>query len=126
MAKILKIKNERGEWISVPAIKGEDGHQGPEGPQGPQGPKGDIGDPASISVNGTTYARDSSGLITLPNYPTTTSELTNDSNFITSAALTGYATTSDISTAISSQTKENWTFTLSDGSTVNKSVVLGE
>ena len=38
--------------------------------------------------------------------PTTTSELTNDSGFITNAALTGYATTSDVSTAISSQTKE--------------------
>lgn len=57
--------------------------------------------------------------------PTTTSELTNDSGFITSSALTGYATTSDVSTAISSQTKETWTFTLSDGSTVTKSVVLG-
>ena len=30
-----------------------------------------------------------------------------------------------VSTAISSQTKETWTFTLSDGSTVTKSVVLG-
>ena len=73
----------------------------------------------------------------------------NDSNFITNAtltgyatetwvgeqgyqtasqvstALTGYATTSDVSTAISSQTKETWTFTLSDGTTVTKSVVLG-
>ena len=53
--------------------------------------------------------------------------------------LTGYLTTdgatkikvediaskSDVSTAISSQTKETWTFTLSDGSTVTKSVVLG-
>ena len=58
--------------------------------------------------------------------PTTTGELTNDSGFITSAALSGYATTSDISTAISSQTKETWTFTLSDGSTVTKSIVLGE
>ena len=35
------------------------------------------------------------------------------------------ATTSDVSTAISSQTKETWTFTLSDGSTVTKSIVLG-
>lgn len=35
------------------------------GPQGPQGPKGD---PASISVNGKEYNRDSSGKITLPNY----------------------------------------------------------
>ena len=60
-----------------------------------------------------------------PTIPTTTSELTNDSGFITSAALSGYATTSDVSTAISSQTKETWTFTLSDGSTVTKTVVLG-
>ena len=39
------------------------------------------------------------------------------------------ATKSDVSTsvstAISSQTKETWTFTLADGSTVTKSVVLG-
>ena len=121
--------------------KGDTGEQGPEGPMGPQGPKGDIGDPASISVNGTTYARDSSGLITLPNYPTTTGELTNDSGFITNAALTGYATetwvgeqgyqtssevSTAVSTAISSQTNESSTFTLEDGSTVTKSIVLGE
>ena len=68
---------------------------------------------------------DASGLITLPNYPTTTGELTNDSGFITNAALTDYATTSDVSTAISSQTKETWTFTLEDGTTVTKTVVLG-
>ena len=57
--------------------------------------------------------------------PNTTSQLDNDSGFVTSAALTGYATTSDVSTAISNQTKETWTFTLSDGSTVTKSIVLG-
>ena len=60
-----------------------------------------------------------------PTIPTTTGELTNDSGFITSSALSDYATTSDVSTAISSQTKETWTFTLSDGSTVTKTVVLG-
>ena len=64
-ANILKIKNERGEWIAVPAIKGDEGPQGPQGiqgikgdigpegpqgpiglqgPAGPQGPKGDTGD----------------------------------------------------------------------------------
>ena len=48
---------------------GERGPIGPEGPEGPQGPKGDTGDPASIKVNGTTYTRDASGLITLPDYP---------------------------------------------------------
>ena len=67
--------------------KGDPGEQGPEGPMGPQGPKGDIGEPASIKVNGQQYNRDAAGLITLPNYPTTTSQLTNDSNFITGEAL---------------------------------------
>ena len=70
--------------------QGEAGPQGPEGPIGPQGLKGDPGDPASISVNGTTYPRDASGLITLPNYPTTTSELTNNSGFVTDASLANY------------------------------------
>ena len=68
-------------------IQGPTGRQGPEGPEGPQGPigpegpigpkgdagpigpKGEPGDPASIKVNGTTYTRDDSGLITLPDYP---------------------------------------------------------
>ena len=49
--------------------KGDTGEQGPEGPIGPKGPKGDPGEPASIKVNGTTYTRDASGLITLPDYP---------------------------------------------------------
>lgn len=47
------------------------------------------------------------------------------SNNNTRIYYTDIATTSDISTAISSQTKETWTFTLSDGSTVTKSIVLG-
>ena len=64
-------------------------------------------------------------IATVSQIPTTTGELTNDSGFITSAALSGYATTSDVSTAISSQTKETWTFTLSAGSAVTKTVVLG-
>ena len=41
----------------------------------------------------------------------------------------GYQTASDVSTAVSTaisgQTKETWMFTLADGSTVTKSVVLG-
>lgn len=58
--------------------KGDTGPQGPRGqaglpgPEGPKGDKGDPGDPASISVNGNTYNRDTSGLITLPNYPSAT------------------------------------------------------
>ena len=70
--------------------KGDPGEQGPKGDVGPQGPKGDPGDPASIKVNGQQYDRDAAGLITLPNYPTTTNELTNDSGFITDASLANY------------------------------------
>lgn len=59
-------------------------------------------------------------IVTNDQLPTKTSQLTNDS---------GYQTASDVSTAVSTaisgQTKETWTFVLSDGSTVNKSVVLG-
>ena len=70
--------------------KGDPGEQGPKGDVGPQGPKGDPGEPASIKVNGNTYLRDDSGLITLPNYPTTTSELTNNSGYVTDASLANY------------------------------------
>ena len=70
--------------------KGPKGDKGERGPQGPQGPKGDPGETASINVNGNTYTRDASGLITLPDYPTTTSELTNDSGFVTDASLANY------------------------------------
>ena len=67
--------------------------------------------------------------------------MTNDSGFITNAALTGYATetwveqkdyqtlsevSDNVSRAIYNQTKETWTFTLEDGSIVTKSIVLGE
>lgn len=44
---ILKIKNENGEWIDVPAIvgpAGPAGEQGPAGKDGAQGPKGDQGE----------------------------------------------------------------------------------
>lgn len=55
------------------------------------------------------------------------SQLPTDNNQLANGA--GYQTASDVSTsvstAISNQTKETWTFTLADGSTVTKSVVLG-
>ena len=79
---------------------GPQGDPGPRGPQGERGPKGDPGLPASIKVNGQTYGRDTSGLITLPSYPNTTSELTNNSGFITSNALNGYATEQYVNDAI--------------------------
>lgn len=55
----LKFKDENGNWISIPALKGEKGDkgdqgpqglqgligpQGPEGPMGPEGPQGEPGD----------------------------------------------------------------------------------
>lgn len=87
-------KGDKGEQ-GPQGIQGERGPQGPQGPKGepgPQGPAGPAGGsgsggPASIKVNGQTYDKDASGLITLPNYPANTSELTNDSGFITDASL---------------------------------------
>ena len=55
-------KGERGE-------KGEQGIQGLQGAQGVQGVKGADGLTTQIRVNGTTYTQ-SNGLITLPDYPT--------------------------------------------------------
>ena len=84
------------------ALRGPQGPQGEPGPQGPAGPAGGSGSggPVSIKVNGQTYDKDASGLITLPNYPANTSELTNDSGFITSDALNGYATEKYVDDAI--------------------------
>lgn len=95
---------------------------------------------------------DLSGYAKTKDIPTKTSQLTNDSGFITQhQSLSGYAKTSDIPTKVSQLTNdsgfitakdvpeaqvpdlsgyalkssaETWTFTLSDGSTVTKKVVL--
>ena len=85
---------------------------------------------------------------TIPTVPTNVSEFTNDAGYQTanqvesaitskgyqtandvSTTLSSYSTTSAmntaISTAISGQTKETWTFTLSDGTTTTKTIILG-
>ena len=49
--------------------QGPVGSTGAQGPQGPQGPAGTDGLTTQIRVNGTTYTQ-SNGLITLPDYPT--------------------------------------------------------
>ena len=55
---ILKLKNEQGQWVSIPTIKGDTGPQGPKGqtgppgPQGLQGPKGDKGDTGEQGIQG--------------------------------------------------------------------------
>ena len=91
-------KGDTGEQgpQGIQGIQGEIGPQGPQGeigpigPQGPAGADGKDGLTTSISVNGNTYTQ-TDGLITLPNYPTVpikTSELTNDSGFITASVST--------------------------------------
>ena len=43
---ILRIKDENGNFINIPTLKGEKGDVGPQGPQGEQGiqgPKGQDG-----------------------------------------------------------------------------------
>ena len=52
-----------------------------------------------------------------------TSDIPTNNNQLTNGA--GYQTASDVSTAIAGQTKETWTFTLSDGTTTTKTIVLG-
>jgi hypothetical protein len=47
------------------------------------------GSVGSIVVNGTAYSS-VNGVVTLPDYPTKVSDLTNDSGFITNSALSGY------------------------------------
>ena len=63
--------------------------KGDKGDTGPQGSAGRDGLTTSISVNGTTYTH-VDGTITLPDYPTVptkTSQLTNDSGYITSSSI---------------------------------------
>lgn len=61
-------------------INGKDGAPGPEGKQGEVGPKGD-----SYIITETDYAE----IANLVTVPTKTSDLTNDSNFITNIKLNG-------------------------------------
>ena len=73
------IQGMRGPQ-GIPGEKGPKGDTGAIGPQGPQGPAGADGLTTSITVNGTTYTQ-SSGNITLPNYPSApTNYVTTDTN----------------------------------------------
>ncbi len=83
------LKGDKGD-------KGDAGEQGPQGLPGEKGDKGDAGGngkdglTTSIAVNGNTYTH-VDGTITLPNYPTVptkVSQLTNDSSFATESYVT--------------------------------------
>ena len=63
-SELTGAKGEKGDKGET----GATGSQGPTGPKGPQGVKGSDGLTTQIKVNGTTYTQ-SNGLITLPDYP---------------------------------------------------------
>ena len=55
---ILQIRDENGNWVSIPAIKGDKGEVGPQGErglQGDQGLKGDKGEPGKSFTIDKTY-----------------------------------------------------------------------
>ena len=135
------VKGDKGEQ-GPQGIQGEQGPQGLQGEQGPQGVKGDKGDPGeqgpqgekgdtgangndgrdglttAISVNGTTYNH-VDGTITIPNYPAKTSELTNDSGFITSIPADTVATTNISNNTLTLTTNKYQTTTMVNGTTIN-------
>ena len=87
-----------------------------QGEQGIQGPKGDQGDPASIKVNGGTYTRDASGLITLPDYP----------NEVAWGNIQGtLSDQTDLQTALNSKVTTNTEQTITGKKTFNEKVVFG-
>lgn len=49
---ILKIRNENGDVIEIPTLKGDTGESGP---QGPKGDKGDPGEPGPAGADGKDY-----------------------------------------------------------------------
>lgn len=69
---VLKIKNN-DDWINVPTVQGM---QGPEGPQGPIGPEG------TLDAN-TMSEEQKKQLANMVGIPSKTSELTNDSGYVT-------------------------------------------
>lgn len=110
-------KGDKGDTGATGA-QGPRGRQGETGPQGPRGETGPAGPGAKIHVNNQTYSPDSTGTITIPDYPTsfswddltgkptipsTTSQLYNDSGYITKAVddLTNYYTKTTIDTKVS-------------------------
>lgn len=105
-------KGDKGDTGATGA-QGPRGRQGETGAQGPRGETGPAGPGAKIHVNNQTYSPDSTGTITIPDYPTsiswddvsgkptipsTTSQLFNDSGYITNAVddLTNYYTKSEV------------------------------
>ena len=68
----------------------------------------------NIGAGTSSFDGDYNSLINKPTIPTKTSQLTNDSGFITDAALTGYAKTTDIPTKISQLDNDSYYITASE------------
>lgn len=54
----LRVRDSQGNYIPLPAIRGEKGEKGDKGDTGPQGPKGDLGEHVVRSVNGVEPSED--------------------------------------------------------------------
>lgn len=110
-------KGDKGD-TGATGPQGPRGRQGERGPQGPRGEQGPVGPGAKIHVNNQTYSPDATGTITIPDYPTSyswddltnkptipssTSQLYNDSGYITKDVnnLTNYYTKTTIDTKVS-------------------------
>lgn len=112
---VVRVQNPDGETEEVQIRHGEDGAQGEKGDkgdtgaQGPQGVKGDTGAQGPQGEKGDPGEQGPAG-----------SDAAVTKNNVVNAL--GY-TPADAD-AIPSYTTETWTFTLEDGSTVNKRVVL--
>ena len=120
------VNEEIGKIQLTPGPKGDKGPQGEIGPQGPAGADGKDGLTTSISLNGTTYTQ-VDGLITLPDYPTVPtkiSELTNDSKYATETFVTNKIAEAslgggevDLSGYVTKETGNANQITFSDGET---------
>lgn len=131
-------KGDKGDQ-GPQGIQGEVGPQGetgPQGPQGIQGEKGDTGAPGTNGANGVSCTHSWSGTILSVTSAsgTTSANLKGEKGETGATGPTGpqgpaYTLTSADKTDIvnevkASMTTETWTFTLKDGSTVTKKVVL--
>ena len=74
---ILRIRDENGNFVGVPAIKGDRGEKGDTGPQGEKGDKGDTGEIGAAGKDAptthkyhliATTAISAGGIVTLPCY----------------------------------------------------------
>ena len=141
----LKVKGDKGDKgdaftyadftsEQLAALKGAKGDKGDKGDTGEQGPAGQDGLTTAISVNGTTYTH-SNGTITLPNYPTVptnVSEFTNDAHYasetfvankIAEASLNGGEV--DLSGYVTKETGNANQITFADGQTFQSKLDAG-